>query len=157
MGDRVDNALSAIRKAGKRLQPEQGERARRNAREAMLTALRQARAALDAEFPLLSSERKTRRSSSPLAKQRRKADFERKHRQVDSAQAATLQARGVPTVRRLDHNKVPRFWVPLWVRTMMDAKEPMTTIVDCVRDWRKRKRVLALIQLGHARTTKRSA
>jgi hypothetical protein len=53
---RLENALWEADAAFHRLEPEQGRVARRNARQAMLKALRKARMALDAEFP---QERKT--------------------------------------------------------------------------------------------------
>lgn len=152
MGDRLTKAVSAIRSAQKRLQPEQGERARRNAREAMLTALRAARAALDEEYPITIKRKAP--SSAPQAKTRRANAFTRMHAEVSASTAALFQETGIPVIRRnkagarAEYTPRPAWWVPLWVKQMMDLGAPHKLIAEYTKDWRRRRRYLALKQLG---------
>lgn len=64
--DPIDGALARVAKARKRLTPEQGMVARRNAREEMLASLREARRVLDRDFPIIAKKRKPRRKRTRI-------------------------------------------------------------------------------------------
>jgi len=59
----LDKKLKDITRARKRLNEEQGRVARNNARRAMMKALKEARAALDKEFPVIRGKAKPRRKT----------------------------------------------------------------------------------------------
>lgn len=115
--------------AVKRLDPEQGRVARRNARHAALRALREMRAALDAEFPVI---RKTGKRHKPVSREKRAAKLRSrgwlpasKFGREQRGWYDRLPRRAVhgPTIRRARWFRVR--WFPRWLlacKSMADVE-----------------------------------
>lgn len=154
--NRLEDALWDADAAFGRLKPEQGRTARRNAREAMLKALRKARKTLDEEFPLeRKSPKRRRRRGHPLD------DFA----EVGVKDAQRLLMAGVSRTqlrqrpRQTDINSALRngrstktlhkvHWAPKWMVCALDAKIDIRTIVKAIRSQPTRQRIETLIRLG---------
>ena len=156
VADRLEDALWDADTAFKRLKPEQGRLARRNARDAMLKALRKARKTLDEEFPLERKPVKRRkRRKHPLDDfaEIRNSDMQRlllagirrtqfKHRSRQSDISFAIRKGRDP--KQLDKF----YWAPKWIVRALDVNIDIRTIVKAVRSQSARKRIDTLIRLG---------
>lgn len=150
MSPRLDRAATKLTKALGRLNDDQGRVARGNARTAALAALRDLRAALDADYPVIPKSSPKRRKPRPItAEKLRKAGYIPLREQTFSAAVlaseAGIRLRFLP--RRVSN---PQPWCPAWVR----GATSITELREAARgpgSRAARKRLEALARLGRSR------
>ena len=116
----VDDPLAGLRAAMKRLSPEQGTVARRNARADVLSEARKLRAFVDREYPAISkttTRRRKRRTGKQIDADLRRAGW----RAASDTRVALFAAAGVPVKHTTwkanignDEMRVDSILVPGW-------------------------------------------
>lgn len=148
---KLDDAIRDLEVARKRLVDEQGRIARRNARRAVMAALKKARAALDTEYP---AERK------PVAK-RKKPNPRRKYRgkvEIEPIDVRELLLSGVkPSAFTRAHPGGTRIYAPSWMVRAMRAGIDPKLIAKAVRSQKVRKQIDGLIRLRGKPTPENTA
>lgn len=131
MTPRIDETLRNLRRAIRRLAPDQGPRARRNARSRALAALRAVRAAVDEAYPPLrqpGSPRAQRVSAMAVpqgmkdriaAARLRRDGYEPS--EFSDATIAAFAAMGVPIRERPRGTTIDVTWLPEWVLSIWGA------------------------------------
>jgi hypothetical protein len=145
----LDDAITEIARARKRLADDQGRLARKNARAAVKAAVATALRAMDREYPLLRKERVVRAAMTPLAKKRRERQRRMAVSAVTSAMAAELAALGV-RVEPASANDGKLWYVPVWAARALTAKIGATEIRRAIRSRSVRNRIEALLRLRDA-------
>lgn len=148
---RTDKAIKKLREASRRLDDPQGRVARRNARKAMLAALRGIRQAMDAEFPVIRKAMTSRRKPDPKRAAKGRARISQQaHRQ--------LMAAGISPSAFVERGKAGQnshtILAPEWMVTVMQARFGPKTIAKATRSIKYRRRLLAAIKLGTRGKTK---
>lgn len=138
----VDSAMKKLQAARKRLAEPQGRIARRNARQAFLAALRDARKAIDDDYPHI------RKPSKPRRKRPKKKSVatisQQAHRQL---LAAGVRPRNF-TEEKIAGEIAHKIWAPAWMAKAWYAGVKPKTIAKAVRSNVIRRRVVAVILLG---------
>lgn len=150
---KLDNALDRMDRAYNRLKPEQGRQGRNNARAKFLAALRDARKALDEEYPNIRKERKRRRKP----KHPKQLGWKR----IDTMTRDILERKGV-SERRFRYAHVPLgpgrrsnakgWWTEAWIRRAVDAGMSPEQIAAASKGGKARKRLNAAMRLGAKRS-----
>lgn len=150
----LDDAMKKLTQARKRLEAEQGRIARRNARTAVMAALRSVRAALDEEYPAVRKERKVRVKMTGEAIERRRRRKLARMRPIDTQTAAEFALHKIPV--EVVHQKTKHgqplsssWYVDAWVlraRRVADIK----LVAEAVRSPKARKKIEAMLRLGGA-------
>jgi len=153
----LDDAITEIARARKRLADDQGRLARKNARAAVKAAAATALRAMDREYPLLRKERVVRAAMTPLAKKRRERQRRMAVSAVTSAMAAELAALGVRVepasandVEPASANDGKLWYVPVWAARALTAKIGATEIRRAIRSRSVRNRIEVLVRLRDA-------
>lgn len=137
----LDDAIKKLLSARRRLQPEQGRIARRNARHAVLCALHVIRHVLDEEYPhqrKLVAERAVRNPTHWL----------RGFRQITPVQSHQLLLAGLPASQmRTAKNGPFGYYAREWIARALFAKVDYKHIVEAFRDLKKRKALDAMNRL----------
>lgn len=146
---KLEDALWEADAALKRLKPEQGRVARRNARQLMLKALRKARAALDAEFPNVPKERRTRRKSRSLKQRLRGMS------RIGMSQMINLVGAGVGNAQfHVITDSAGKgateslCYAPSWMVRALRAGIHEKLIAEAVRSQKKRRQINATLRLS---------
>lgn len=145
----LDDAITKLTKARKRLEAEQGRIARRNARAAVCTAIRQVRAALDTDYPVDRKPRVVRVQMTAFAKERRKRQKLRSPlvKAISTEMAAEFMAAGLP-VTRGSLGTVPGWFVSAWI---VDAHKRLgmtpQAIAPAVRSRREHAKITTALRL----------
>lgn len=146
---KVDDAIAKLLKAKKRLEPEQGRIARRNARTATLAALTAVRKALDEEFPAIRKERRvTVAMSQEAVARRRKRRVATEFLKVSAADAAALQGAGVKATLPAGCDPATGWLVPKWAGIAYRRGVGTKQIKKAIRSPKERKKIEAYIRLG---------
>lgn len=134
--DRLTKATKALVRAAKTVQPEQGERARRNARTRVLNALRVLRRVLDADYP---------RAAKPRKQHRRKGlpKWGQRDRVSDPVSLERLSKAGI----KIDHIRNMGVLAPVWAIELADGKCTIAQLVGARRNIKLRKKLLTLVRL----------
>lgn len=145
----LDEAIAKALKARKRLREDQGRIARRNARAATLTALRQVRAALDEQYPVIRKENVKRRKPRSL-NQRKKGML-----RINSKTMIDLLKAGVGQQQFLSITSdgttfptEPVYYAPAWMVRALNAKIDIRLVADAVRSQKKRRQINAMLRLS---------
>lgn len=141
---KLEAALWEADAALKKLQPEQGRVARRNARQAMLKALRKAREALDEQYPVKRKPIRRRR------KTRTPHELKKDKLVVTATEAARLLKAGVTTGHVIDLPGVrgaTAWYATWWIARAHRAGMPLKTIVAAMRSQATRKGIQATLKL----------
>lgn len=141
----LDDAVTEIARARKRLEDHQGRLARKNARAALKAAVATVLRAMDREYPLIRKERVARVAMTPLAKKRRERRRQSAYATVSATDAAALAACGVRVTQPDVRNAVWR--VPLWARQAQRGGIAATEIRRAIRSPAARKQIAALLRL----------
>lgn len=154
---KVDDAIAKLLKAKKRLEPEQGRIARRNARTATLAALAAVRKALDEEFPAIAKPRRIAVSMSKEAVQRRAKRKLYGYVKIELPTVLRLHECGVKTVRRPSATAPKAMsegahYGPRWAVDALRAKVEPAQIKKAIRSPKERKKIEAYIRLGGGAT-----
>lgn len=150
---KIDDAIAKLLKAKKRLEPEQGRIARRNARAATLAALAAVRKALDEEFPAIRKERRVAVSMAKEAIQRRAKKKLSKLSRVELPTVLRLHECGVRTVTRKGFAPNETWhYGPSWAVNALRAKVEPAQIKKAIRSPKERKKIEAYIRLGGGAT-----
>lgn len=122
----IEQALRALRRAVRRLSPEQGRVARRNARQKVKGALRALRHAMDEEFPTILIPREPRKSRyKPLSEipeskraeakaARQRASLKRRGFVCSSIAIGIACAEAGVKVVRVEEGNSSEIWAPAW-------------------------------------------
>lgn len=149
---KLENALDRMDRAYNRLKPEQGRQGRNNARAKFLAALRDARKAIDEEYPSIPKPRKRRRKP----KHPRHLGWKR----IDTRTRNILEQRGVSERRfRYAHvvdgrgrrSRAKGWWTEPWIRQALDAGLSYEQIAAASKGGKPRKRLNAMLRLGAKR------
>jgi hypothetical protein len=141
---KLEDALWDADTALKKLKPEQGRIARKNARQRMLKALRKARVALDEEFPHERKPITSRKKPNPRRAVRGKTPISQgAHRQLLAAGVSPSQfiERGKPGAT------AHKIYAPKWMARAAKARLPASTIATAVRSQKVRRRIMATLRL----------
>jgi hypothetical protein len=143
---RLERSLDELQRQAKRLSEDQGRIARRNARNAVLEALRACRSALDREFPLEKKPVKRRKKRSA---QRREEEFQRNWAPIvaSTERFVQIQRAGIKVIARNDVNATTpttRWFAPRWAV----FAPPGTTVEELRRARRSPTERKALLTMG---------
>ena len=149
----LDDAITEIARARKRLADDQGRLARKNARAAVKAAAATALRAMDREYPLLRKERVVRAAMTPLAKKRRERAKRMTMVTCTSPEAVALAKIGVQVV--MDHKTSPAntaaiYNAPTWAVRGMRAGVSLSEIGRAIRSRSVRNRIEVLVRLRDA-------
>lgn len=141
---KLDSALDRLDQAYNRLDGEQGRVARRNARQAFLKALREARSALDGEYPNIPKKRK--------APRKRKHPRQLGWKTISTSVMADLVKLDVhPRHFRKAGEKFSDqqvYWTPGWIVDALKANVPLRTVARATKDAKHRRRLQTMVRLG---------
>lgn len=141
---KVDDAIDKLNAAYKRLAPEQGRIARRNARRAYLDALRSLRKALDDEFPAIRKPVTNRKKPDPRRAVRGKDVIPQwMHRELLAAGVRPAQFVERGRAGETSH----RIYAPRWMHQAARAGIAPQLIAQAVRSQKIRKRIDAMVRL----------
>jgi len=149
----LDDAITEIARARKRLADDQGRLARKNARAAVKAAAATALRAMDREYPLLRKERVVRAAMTPLAKKRRERAKRMTSMDVTNVEAVTLATAGVKVAKNpaaSPTNGVTVYSAPRWAVRALRAEISTTEICRATRSRSVRARIEALLRLRNA-------
>ena len=140
---KLEDALWDADAALKKLKPQQGCIARRNAREVMLKALRKTRAALDEEYPI------TRRTVRRRRKNRTPGQQQKGKLVLSNLDALLLLQAGISSryIIELPQGRGKAFWAPWWMARALGTDIPVKSIAAAVRDLKQRRRIMATLWL----------
>lgn len=146
----LDDAITEIARARKRLEDDQGRLARKNARAALKAAVSTVLRTMDREYPLIRKERVVRVKMTAAAKERRARNRWNRlpgHTSVASDTAAILSTLGVTCVRAPSVDTVA--WkAPRWaVHALLTLKMTHGQIRHAARSATERRRITALLRL----------
>lgn len=155
----IDEAIKRLSKARKKLDAEQGRVARRNARQAVLAALRAVRGALDAEFPAYRKPKaitvKMDRASALARKKQRLA--QKGAVRITAATAANLLAADVPVESVTERGtaqgmptRVTHYYVERWVVAAIQMGLSRKSVAYAVRSRSERAKINGAMRLGGA-------
>jgi len=148
---RLEDALWDADAALRRLKPEQGRIARRNARQAMLKALRKARQALDTEFPGIPKENRARRKNRSM-KQRLRGKSRIGLNEMIALLKAGVGSRQFITMTDSDQTMrggvVSLHYAPSWMVRALNAKLAPKLVAEAVRSQKKRRQINATLRLS---------
>jgi hypothetical protein len=136
----LDDAIDRLLKARKRLKDDQGRIARRNARQNALRALRQARAALDVEYPSIAKPRRKARKAKPRGARLRNMS------RLGTGQALRLIEAGMSR-NQFEFIDTKDVYAATWITRAMRAKIGVKLIVEAVRSQKKRRQINATLRL----------
>jgi hypothetical protein len=146
---KLEDALWEADAALKRCKPDQGRVARSNGRKLMLRALHKARAALDAEFPVIPKTKRPRRTRTVRQRLRGKtklgpnSTLKLVRAGVSPSQFLTLGSEdlGDPPGESITY-------APSWMVRALRADLPPKLIAEAVRSQKKRRQINATLRLS---------
>lgn len=140
---KLDDAITEIGRARRRLEDDQGRLARKNARAALKAAVATILRAMDREYPLIRKERVARVAMTPLAKKRRERRRRMQFATVLQNHLGPFVACGV----KITPNGDTSWRVPRWAFDALRGGIPASTIREAVRSPAARKQIAALLRL----------
>lgn len=157
----LDEAVTEVARARKRLAAEQGRLARKNARAAVKAAVATVLRAMDREYPLIRKEVVVRVSMSPIAKKRRERAKRMTIAQVPTDLALRLSSIGVKIISSKAEalvlngpNGVPnaatpiqQHFAPTWVVRACRVGISLDEIQRAIRSRSRRERIEAAVRL----------
>lgn len=159
----LDEAIRALVRAADKLAPEQGRIARRNARALVLRRLRDARSALDADFPAIAKPRtpgnRARgrlRRITEAADRRAAGEAVRRGGQTASARAVVTMDEAAAITRagfgaQLQAHTLGRnaeVSAPTWLLIAVRAGSPKARIREAIRSPKARAALVGWLALG---------
>jgi hypothetical protein len=148
---KLDDAIAEVARARKRLEPEQGRIARKNARQAVKLAIGTVLRAMDREYPLVRKERKIRVAMTPLAKKRRETAKRVRMMIISPEEALKLAAVGIKIGSEDHGHHGPKPAVPSWIGRALETGVAPAEIKRGIRSRSIRARIEAMTRLRSAR------
>ena len=140
MDDKLSDLFVDLRMALKRLQADQGDRARKNARDAVLYALRKLRRDVDARFP--KPRKAAKRNRRKLSR-----DLAATHVPVPSDSGYTERCEKA-RVRIVDVGKQELRWIPIWAKRMIESMATIRELSAARRRPSERRAFMAEVALA---------
>ena len=138
MDDRLSDLFVDLRLALKRLQADQGDRARKNARDAVLYTLRKLRRDVDARFP--KPRKAAKRNRRKLSR-----DLAATHVPVPSDSGYTERCEKA-RVRIVDVGQTR--WIPIWAKRMIESMATIRELSAARRRPSERRAFMAEVALA---------